>query len=224
MRVIIADDSLLLREGLARILAEGGVEVVGQAADGEELLRLVGRAEPDAAIVDIRMPPTYTDEGIRAAHQIRAAHPGVGVLVLSQYLETIYAVKLLAEGAGGVGYLLKDRVSDLLEFAEAVKRVTRGETVVDPEVVNRLVNRRRDNDPLAALTDRERAVLELMAQGRSNQAVGERLFMSQKTVETHVGRIFAKLGLEATPDDHRRVMAVVMYLRGAPAWDEEGES
>lgn len=219
MRVIIADDSLLLREGVARILVEAGLEVVGQAGDAEELLTIVGRERPDVAVVDIRMPPTFSDEGIQAAHAIRAAYPDVGVLVLSQYLQTIYAVKLLSQDARGLGYLLKDRVSDLDDFADAVKRVSAGGTVVDPDVVDRLINRRRDSDPLAALTDRERAVLALMAEGRSNQAIGERLFLSSKTVETHVGRIFTKLGLEPTTDDHRRVLAVVMYLRATPAWE-----
>lgn len=213
MRVIIADDSILLREGVARILAESGFEVVGQAGDADELLQLVREREPDVALVDIRMPPTHTDEGIRAAHRIRAEHPGVAVLVLSQYLQTIYAMKLLESGSSGLGYLLKDRVTDLDEFAEAIRRVSKGGSVVDPDVVARLVGKRRDNDPVGALTKREQEVLALMAQGRSNQAICERLYTSQKTVETHVHRIFTKLGLQQAPDDHRRVLAVLAYLR-----------
>ena len=213
MRVILADDSLLLREGLARILAEVGFTVTGQAADVDELLRLVQECEPDAVVVDIRMPPSYTDEGIRAAHEIRRLHPGVGVLVLSQYLQTAYAMKLLGQGTSGLGYLLKDRVTDLEEFAEAVRRVSRGGSVVDPDVVARLVGRRRENDPLGELTRRERDVLALMAEGRSNEAIAERLSMGDRTVETHVGRIFSKLGLAAAADDHRRVLAVLAYLR-----------
>lgn len=213
MRVIIADDSVLLREGVARILAEAGFEVVGQAGNAEDLLQLVDELEPDVALVDIRMPPTHTDEGIRAAHRIRAAHPGIGVLVLSQYLQTIYAMKLLENGSSGLGYLLKDRVTDLEEFADAIRRVSSGGSVVDPDVVARLVGKRRDKDPVGDLTKREQEVLALMAQGRSNQAIGERLFTSQKTVETHVHRIFTKLGLQQAPDDHRRVLAVLAYLR-----------
>ncbi len=213
MRVILVDDSLLLREGLARIVAEAGIEVVGQAADTERLLQLVDKERPDVVVMDIRMPPTHSDEGIQAAHAIRAAYPKVGVLVLSQYLETVYATKLLSAGSEGLGYLLKDRVTDLEGFADAIHRVDRGETVIDPEVVNRLVNRSRENDSLRTLTDREHEVLALMAQGRSNAAIGERLFTSQKTVETHVGRIFSKLILDPAPDDHRRVLAVLAYLR-----------
>jgi DNA-binding NarL/FixJ family response regulator len=213
MRVIIADDSTLLREGVARILAEAGIEVVGQAGDAEELLRMVDDDPPDAVVVDIRMPPTQTDEGIRAAHRIRESHPEIGVLVLSQYLQTVYAEKLLEHGAEGLGYLLKDRVTDLSQFAEAIRRVSAGETVVDPEIVGRLVGRRREDDPLERLTQREREVLALMAEGRSNPAIAELLFMGLKTVETHVGRIFTKLGLEPTTDDHRRVLAVLAHLR-----------
>ena len=213
MRVILVDDSLLLREGVARIVAEAGIDVVGQAADTGHLLQLIDEKGPDVVVMDIRMPPTYTDEGIQAAHAIRAAYPQVGVLVLSQYLQTVYATKLLAAGSKGLGYLLKDRVTDLEAFADAIRRVHKGETVVDPEVVGRLVNRSRENDSLGSLTDREHEVLSLMAQGRSNAAIAERLFTSQKTVETHVGRIFSKLNLDPAPDDHRRVLAVLAYLR-----------
>ncbi|MGH2691299.1 MAG: response regulator transcription factor [Actinomycetota bacterium] len=213
MRVVLAEDLVLLREGIASILREADHDVVAEAGDAEELLRLVRSYRPDVAIVDIRMPPTHTDEGIRATHQIRAELPEVGVLVLSQYLETEFALELISEGGGSIGYLLKDRVANKTEFADAVRRVGEGEAVIDPEVVARLVGRRRQKDPLDALTDREREVLGLMAEGRSNQAIGERLFLSPKTVEAHVRSIFMKLGLEATPDDHRRVLAVLAHLR-----------
>ncbi len=213
MRVLVAEDLVLLREGIASILREAGHEVVAEAGDLNELISLVRAHEPDVAIVDIRMPPTYTDEGIRATHQIRAELPEVGVLVLSQYLETEFALELISTGGGSIGYLLKDRVANKTEFADAVRRVGEGEAVIDPEVVARLVGRRRQKDPLDALTDREREVLGLMAEGRSNQAIGERLFLSPKTVEAHVRSIFMKLELEATPDDHRRVLAVLAHLR-----------
>ena len=213
MRVVLAEDSVLLREGVARILADAGFEVVGQASNADELMLKVRSYAPDVAIVDIRMPPTHTDEGLKAAQQIRERHPGIGVLVLSQYAEPAYAMELLADSAEGVGYLLKDRVSDVDEFCAAVKRVAEGGSALDPTVVNQLVGRRRRDDPVAALTPRETEVLELMAEGRSNQAVGERLFITPRAVEKHVTSIFGKLGLPATAEDHRRVLAVLAYLR-----------
>jgi DNA-binding NarL/FixJ family response regulator/class 3 adenylate cyclase len=213
MRVILADDSILLREGVARLLSDAGFTVVAQAADAGELLAAVNADPPDVAITDIRMPPTHTDEGLRAAHRIRAEHPEVGVLVLSQYVETDYAVELVAEGAGGLGYLLKDRVANVQEFTDAVRRVGEGGSVIDPEVVSRLVGRARRANPLDALSDREREVVALMAEGRSNQAISERMFLSAKTVEGHVRNIFTKLQLLNAPDDHRRVLAVLAFLR-----------
>jgi len=214
IRVVLADDSILLREGLARLLAEAGFEVVGQCGTAEALLELVREARPDVAVVDIRMPPTHTDEGLVAADAIRAEHAGrVGVLVLSQYVETDFALRLITEGEGGVGYLLKDRVADIGDFSDAVRRVARGGSVIDPEVVALLVNRRRARGPLDELTDREREVLALMAEGRSNQAICDRLFVTPKTVETHIASIFSKLELLPAPDDHRRVLAVLAYLR-----------
>ncbi len=214
IRAVIADDSVLLREGVARILSEAGFEVVGQCGTAAELLETVRERRPEVAVVDIKMPPTFTDEGLVAADTIRAEHGGrVGVLVLSQYVETAFALRLITEGEGGVGYLLKDRVSDVGEFSDAVRRVARGGSVVDPEVVSILVNRRRAAGPLDELTDREREVLALMAEGRSNQAIGERLFITPKTVEAHIASIFSKLELLPAPDDHRRVLAVLAYLR-----------
>ncbi|HEY6379264.1 MAG TPA: response regulator transcription factor [Candidatus Dormibacteraeota bacterium] len=213
MRVLIADDSVLLREGLARLLAEGGFEVAGQAGDAAELLRLVRADPPDAVIVDVRMPPTHTVEGLVAAEQIRTEYPGVGVLVLSQYIETHHAMRLLGSSPQGIGYLLKDRVADLGELTDALRRVGRGGSALDPEVVATLVGRRRARDPIEELTERERDVLTLMAEGRSNQAIGQRLFLSPKTVETHVRAIFMKLDLEEAPDDNRRVLAVLAFLR-----------
>jgi DNA-binding NarL/FixJ family response regulator len=214
VRIVLADDSVLLREGVAQLLAQAGFDVVGVAGDAEELLQQVALHEPDVAIVDIRMPPTHTDEGLQAARKIRERHPGVGVLVLSQYVRPSYAFELLSESAERVGYLLKDRVSDLSELGEAVRRVGGGGTVLDPLVVSQLVGRpRRDEDALADLSDREREVLALMAEGRTNQAIAERLFITERTVEKHVRNIFAKLRLPAGAEDHRRVLAVVAYLR-----------
>ena len=213
MRVVLADDSMLLREGVARLLAEAGFQVVGQAADADELLRQVATHQPDVAVVDIRMPPE-TDGGLRAARQIRAAHPGVGVLVLSQYARPSYAFELLSDSAERVGYLLKDRVADLAALADAVRRVAGGGSVLDPVVVSQLVGRpRQGHDALEHLSDREREVLALMAEGRSNQAIAERLVITERTVEKHVNGIFAKLQLPASPEDHRRVLAVLAYLR-----------
>jgi DNA-binding NarL/FixJ family response regulator len=212
-RVVIADDSVLLREGIARLLEDAGFEIVGQAGDGDELLLKVRSYSPDVAIVDIRMPPTHTDEGLRAAQEIRERHPGVGVLVLSQYVESGYALELLQGNAEGVGYLLKDRVSDVREFAAAVKRVADGGSALDPEVVSRLVGRRRGDDPLMQLTPREREVLELMAEGRSNQAIADKMVVTLRAVEKHVTSIFGKLRLPADEQDHRRVLAVLTYLR-----------
>ena len=217
MRVAVADDAVLFREGLCRLLADGGFDLVGQAANADELLEIIRGSPPDripdVAVVDIRMPPSHTVEGLEAARTIRTEHPGIAVLVLSQYIETEHAMDLLADGAGGTGYLLKDRVSDLEGFRDAVRRVGEGGSAVDPEVIAQLVHRRRADDPLAELTDREREVLELMAEGCSNRAIGARLVLSEKTVEAHVRGIFAKLGLLPAPDDNRRVLAVLAFLR-----------
>ena len=212
-RVVIADDAVLLREGVARLLGDAGFEIVGQAGNPDELMLKVRSYKPDVAIVDIRMPPTHTDEGLRAAQEIREKHPHTGVLVLSQYVESGYALELLQGSAEGVGYLLKDRVSDVREFAAAVKRVAEGGSALDPEVVSRLVGRRRGDDPLSQLTPREREVLELMAEGRSNQAIAEKLFVTLRAVEKHVTSIFGKLRLTTDEQDHRRVLAVLAYLR-----------
>ena len=213
MRVVLADDSVLLREGIARLLEDAGFEVVGQAGDPDGLMLKVRSYSPDVAIVDIRMPPTHTDEGLRAAREIRERYPATGVLVLSQYVEPEYALDLLSESAEGVGYLLKDRVADIGEFASAVRRVGEGGSALDPTVVSQLVGRRRADDPLADLSPREREVLELMAEGRSNQAICDRLFITQRAVEKHVTSIFNKLRLPADAADHRRVLAVLTYLR-----------
>ena len=213
MRVVLAEDSVLLREGVARILDEAGFEVVGQAGNADELLLKVRSYSPDVAIVDIRMPPTHTDEGLRAAQEIREKHPTCGVLVLSQYVEATYAMELLAESAEGVGYLLKDRVSDVNEFADAVRRVGEGGSALDPTIVSQLVGRRRRDDPIDQLTPREREVLGLMAEGRSNSGIAEQLVVTERAVEKHVTSIFAKLRLPAAPEDHRRVLAVLAYLR-----------
>jgi len=213
MRVMIADDAVLFREGLARVLQAAGIEVAAQVGDGEQLLARVRANPPAAVVVDIRMPPTHTAEGLEAARRIRADHPRVGVLVLSQYVEPHHAVQLLQDGAGGVGYLLKDRIADVEEVVDAVRRVAAGGSVIDPEVVAQLVGRRRTRDPVQELSERERQVLALMAEGRSNQAIGDRLFLSPKTVEAHVHNIFTRLDLHPAPDDHRRVLAVLAFLR-----------
>ena len=213
MRVILADDSMLLREGLARLLSEAGFEVVGQAADGDELLALVEAQQPDVAIVDIRMPPSHTDEGLRAARVIRERWPGVGILVLSQFARPSYAFELLQTGTQGIGYLLKDRVSDLAALADGVRRVAAGGSVLDPSVVAQLVGRpRHGRDPLAELTAREREVLGAMAEGRSNRAIAEEIVITEHTVEKHVTSVMAKLQIPASADDHRRVLAVLTFL------------
>jgi DNA-binding NarL/FixJ family response regulator len=212
VRVIVADDEVLLREGLTRLLAEAGFEVVGKAGDAAELLRLVELRGPDLAVVDIKMPPTHTDEGLAAAQEIGERHPEVGVLVLSHYLEPRYAMRLLEQHPERAGYLLKDRVSDVAVLADALRRIADGECVIDPTIVSRLVARRRGG-PLQELTEREGEVLALMAEGHSNDGIGERLFLSPRTVETHIRQIFLKLGLRETPAYHRRVVAVLTFLR-----------
>src|SRR6266566_6584839 len=212
VRVVIAEDSVLLREGIARILEEAGFEIVGQSATADDLLLKVRSYSPDVAIVDIRMPPTHTDEGLRAARTIRDKHRKVGVLVLSQYVEPTYAMELIADDAQGVGYLLKDRVSEVGEFVSAVKRVADGGSALDPAIVTRLVGRRRGDDPVGSLTPREREVLELIAEGRANQAIAQRLVVTERAVEKHVTSIFGKLQLPSTAEDHRRVLAVLVFL------------
>jgi DNA-binding NarL/FixJ family response regulator len=213
MRVVVADDSVLLREGVVRLLTENGFDVVGQAGDAEDLIRKVRAHKPDVAVVDIRMPPTNTDDGLRAALEIRAELPDTGVLVLSQYVEEGYALDLVGESAGGVGYLLKDRVADVERFVDSVRRVADGGSALDPEVVSQLVGRARRDDPLDELTPREREVLELMAEGRSNNAIAAIMVVTERAVEKHVTSIFGKLGLAPAPEDHRRVLAVLAFLR-----------
>jgi DNA-binding NarL/FixJ family response regulator len=213
VRVAIAEDSVLLREGLARLLGDAGFEVVAQCESGDELLRKVNTHPPDIALIDIRLPPTYSDEGLRAGLDIRAKHPSVGVLVLSQYVELGLAMKLLADSAEGVGYLLKDRVADVKEFLGAVRRVAEGGSAIDPIIVSTLLSRRRSNDPLAELTRREREVLELMAGGSSNQGIADKLVITLRAVEKYVSSIFGKLGLPSTGTESRRVLAVLLYLR-----------
>jgi len=213
LRVVIAEDAVLLREGLRRLLTDAGLEVAGTAADAVELLQLVGTLRPDVVLADIRMPPTQTAEGLQAAVQIRRQWPGTAVVVLSQHVETEHLFELLADDPRGVGYVLKERVADIAQFTSAIRRVADGESVIDPQVVARLVARPRRDSPLEALTERELAVLALMAEGRSNHAIASQLYMSPKTVETHVGNMLAKLGLPPAAEDHRRVLAVLTYLR-----------
>jgi DNA-binding NarL/FixJ family response regulator len=213
MRVVVADDVMLTRQGIVRLLRDADVEVVAEAEDAESLLRGVRLTRPDAAIVDIRMPPTHTDEGLVAAQRIRTEHPDVGVLVLSQYVEPSYAMRLLEEHPERVGYLLKGRVFDVAILVDALRRLADGETVIDPTIVSRIVGRRRREDPLDDLTDREREVLGLVAEGLSNKAIAARLFVTERTVEAHVKQIFFKLRLDTNPESHRRVLAVLAYLR-----------
>jgi DNA-binding NarL/FixJ family response regulator len=212
MRVVLGEDSLLLRAGIARLLEDAGIEVVGQAGDLDDMLRKVRAHKPDVAIVDIKMPPTHTDEGLKAALVIRAELPRTAVLVLSQYVEKEYAAELLAENAKGVGYLLKDRVADIDRFIDTVRRVADGGSALDPEVVSQMLARRRSDDPLDKLTPREREVLAMMAEGRSNHSIAAELVVTERAVEKHVTSIFAKLNLPASADDHRRVLAVLAYL------------
>jgi len=213
VRVVIADDVMLMRAGLARLLADAGVEIVGEAGEATELLRQVASWKPDVAIVDIRMPPTHTDEGLVAAREIRTHHPDVGALVLSQYLAPSYAIELLEEHPERTGYLLKERVSDIAVLVDALGRIADGECVLDPTIVARLMQRSRQQEPLAELTEREREVLALMAEGRSNAAIAARLVVTPRTVEAHIRQILGKLDLRESPDDHRRVLAVLAYLR-----------
>ena len=213
MRVVVGEDSVLLREGIVRVLREAGFEVVAQAGDAEELVRKVSAHKPDVAVVDIRMPPTETDDGLRAAIEIRRRLPETGVVVLSQYLEEGYALDLVADGAEGTGYLLKDRVGDVERFADSVRRVGEGGSVLDPEVVQQVLGRRRVDDRLVQLTERDREVLALMAEGRSNQAIARRLVVTERAIEKHVTSIFDKLGLIPASEDHRRVLAVLSFLR-----------
>jgi DNA-binding NarL/FixJ family response regulator len=213
VRVVLAEDGVLLREGLVRLLGEVGFEVVGQCTTADDLLLKVRSYSPDVAIIDIRLPPSHNDEGMRAAQEIRTRHPSVGVLVLSQYLELGLAEELLAESAEGVGYLLKDRVSDVKEFAAAVRRVAEGGSALDPMIVSQLLGRNRHDSPLERITPREREVLELMAEGRSNQGIADRLVITERAVQKHITSIFEKLGLAASGDDHRRVLAVLAFLR-----------
>ena len=213
MRIVIAEDSVLLRAGLTRILADAGEDVVATVGDADELLRVVHLHEPDLAIIDVRMPPTHTDDGLRAALQIRAELPAIGILVLSQYVEEQYATELLGANMTGVGYLLKDRIADVGDFLGAVREVASGGTRLDPEVVAQLLARSRQRDPLERLTAREREVLDLMAAGRSNAAIARLLVVSDKAVEKHVGNIFSKLDLPPTTDDHRRVLAVLHWVK-----------
>jgi len=212
LRLTIVDDSTLFREGLVRVARDLGFEVVGQAGDAQSLVQLIMADAPDVAVLDIRMPPTFTTEGLVAAREIRSAFPSLGVLVLSQYVDTHHVMELIASG-GGVGYLLKDHVGDIAEFGDAVRRIAAGGSVIDPDVVAELVGRRRHREAIEELTEREREVLQLMAQGRTNSAIGSRLHLSPKTVEAHIRNIFMKLQLEPAEDDHRRVLAVLTYLR-----------
>jgi DNA-binding NarL/FixJ family response regulator len=222
VRVVVADDLMLTREGIVRLLRDAEIEVVAEAEDAEALLRHVRNARPDVAVVDIRMPPTHTDEGLVAAQQIRAEFPHVGVLVLSQYVEPSYAMRLLEDHPERTGYLLKERVFDVALLVDALRRIADGETVIDPTIVSRLVGRRRRTDPLAELSNREREVLGLVAEGLSNKAIAGRLFVTERTVEAHVKQIFLKLGLGLNPESHRRVLAVLAYLRTGASAGEAG--
>lgn len=213
MRVAIAEDSVLLREGIARLLADAGFDVTASCGSADELLRELRVVSPDVAILDIRLPPTHRDEGLRAAIDIRAAYPGIGVLVLSQYMELGLAMKLLADSADGVGYLLKDRISEVTDFLDAVRRVARGGSAIDPLIVSTLLAKRRRDDPLTQLTRREREVLELMATGLSNQGIADRLVITLRAVEKYVSTVFDKLGIPTSRGDSRRVLAVLLYLR-----------
>jgi DNA-binding NarL/FixJ family response regulator len=215
VRVVVAEDTMLTREGIVRLLEEAGIEVVAQAEDADALMRHVRLERPDAAIVDIRMPPTHTDEGLRAAQSIRTEHAGVGVLLLSHYVEPSYALRLIEDHPERVGYLLKERIFDVALLVDALRRITEGESVIDPTIVSRLVGRRRRQDPLGELTQREREVLGLVAEGLSNRAIAARLFITERTVEQHVKQILQKLGLEVNPESHRRVLAVLAYLQAA---------
>jgi DNA-binding NarL/FixJ family response regulator len=215
MRVAIADDSVLFREGIAKLLQHAGFRIVGQSSTADDLLLKVRSYSPEVAIVDIRMPPTHTDEGMRAAREIRESHPGTGVLVLSQYVEAQYMIELIQGDVEGIGYLLKDRIRDVGEFADAVRRVGEGGSAFDPMVVSRLIGRRSGEDPIGSLTPRERDVLALMAEGRSNQGIAEKLVVTEGAVEKHVGRIFGKLDLHVTDEGHRRVLAVLTYLNSS---------
>ena len=213
LRVVIAEDTVLLREGLRRVLTDAGLEVAGTAADADQLLKLVQTVSPDVVLTDIRMPTDQSTEGLQAALEIRRRWPGIAVIVLSQHVETEHLFELLADDPRGIGYVLKERVADIAQFTDAIRRVAAGESVIDPQVVSRLVTRPRRNSPLETLTERELAVLALMAEGRSNQAIAGQLYMSPKTLETHVGNLFGKLGLLPAAQDHRRVLAVLTYLR-----------
>jgi DNA-binding NarL/FixJ family response regulator len=215
MRVVIADDEALLREGLARLLDDAGFEVAGRCGDADALLRMVEARRPDIAIVDIRMPPNQGDDGLVAAQEIRRRHPDIGVLVLSHYLDSRYAARLLEEAPERAGYLLKDRVSEVAVISDALRRIDEGECVIDPTIVSRLVTRKRERGPIDELTEREREVLGLVAEGRSNGAIAEQLFLARKTVDSHISQIFLKLDLRESPDDHRRVLAVLTFLRSS---------
>ncbi len=213
LRVVIAEDTVLLREGMSRLLTEAGLDVAGTAGDAAQLLHLAGALRPDVVLTDIRMPPSQTTEGLQAAVQIRRQWPGTAVVVVSQHVETEHLFELLADDPRGVGYVLKERIADITQFTDAIRRVAAGESVIDPQVVSRLVARPRRDSPLQTLTERELAVLALMAEGRSNQAIAGQLYMSPKTLETHIGNMLAKLGLPPATEDHRRVLAVLTYLR-----------
>lgn len=219
MRVIVVDDMMLIREGLVAALGQRGVEVVGQAEDADDLLAMVERLAPDVVVLDIRMPPTFSDEGLRAAAELRAANPDVGILLLSQYLESSYAVRLLQEAPERVGYLLKDRITHIATIIDALRRIVDGDTVIDPAIVSRVISRRRRGGSLADLSVREAEVLGLVAEGLSNRAIAQRLTINDRTVETHIAQIFLKLGIDSSPGAHRRVLAVLTLLRSEPQRD-----